>query len=78
MEFLVTSATTIPIIGCPTLSELGVRMDCQERILFDEAGNIVRCSVWGVLFQAPRCSAPHVVTGCHSSLGDVVPSSALA
>ena len=49
VEFLVTSAATIPIIGCPTLSELGVHMDCQERILFDEAGNVVRCSAVSAL-----------------------------
>ena len=44
VEFLVTPEATILIIGCPTLSELGIRMDCQERILFDELGNTVRCS----------------------------------
>ena len=49
VEFLVTSAATIPIIGCPTLAELGIRVDCQERVLFDEAGNVVRCSAVNVL-----------------------------
>ena len=49
VEFLVTAAATIPIIGCPTLSELGIRMDSQERVLFDEAGNVVRCSAMDVL-----------------------------
>ena len=49
VEFLVTSAATIPIIGYPTLSEMGIRVDCQERILFDEAGNIVRCSAVSAL-----------------------------
>ena len=37
------------IIGCPALSELGIKMDCQERILFDDAGNVVRCSVVNAL-----------------------------
>ena len=49
VEFLVTSASTIPIIGCPALSELGIKMDCQERILFDDAGNVVRCSAVNAL-----------------------------
>ena len=44
VEFLVTPATTIPIICCPTLSELGIRMDYQGRIIHDEQGNTVRCS----------------------------------
>lgn len=44
VEFLVTSDTTIPIIGCPALAELGIQMDFQERILFNDEGNVVRCS----------------------------------
>ena len=44
VEFLVTAGPTIPIIGCPTLAELRISLDCQERILSDEQGNIVRCS----------------------------------
>ena len=43
VEFLVTLASTIPIIGCPALSQLGIKTDCQERILFDDVGNVVRC-----------------------------------
>ena len=31
--FLVTPVSKIPIIGCPMLAELGIRMDCQDRIL---------------------------------------------
>ena len=27
-EFLGTSVVTIPIIGCPTIAELGIQMDC--------------------------------------------------
>ena len=49
VEFLVTSASTIPIIGCPALSELGIKMDCQEKILFHDAGNVVRCSTVNAL-----------------------------
>ena len=49
VEFLITSASTIPMIGCPALSELGIKMDCQERILFDDAGNVVRCSTTNAL-----------------------------
>ena len=44
VEFLVTSSTTIPIIGCPALAEMGIQMDYQERILLDDEGNVVRCS----------------------------------
>ena len=29
---------TIPIIGCPTLVELRISLDCQERVLSDEQG----------------------------------------
>ena len=43
VEFLVNSVSTIPIIGCPTLAELGIRMDCHEKILQNQQGNIVRC-----------------------------------
>ena len=49
VEFLVTSASTIPIIGCPALSELGIKMDYQESILYDDAGNVVQCSAVNVL-----------------------------
>ena len=49
VEFFVSSASTIPIIGCHALSELDIRMDCQERILFDDAGNVVRCSAMSAL-----------------------------
>ena len=48
-EFLVMSASTIPIIGCPAFSELGIKMDCQERILLDDVGNVVRCSAVSAL-----------------------------
>ena len=44
VEFLVTPNVTIPILGCPALTELGLMMDCKERILMDDQGNIVRCS----------------------------------
>ena len=44
VEFLVTPATTIPIIGCPTLAELKISLNLQERILQDTQGNVVRCS----------------------------------
>ena len=44
VELLVTSANTIPIIGCPALAELDIQMDCQERILFDDEGDVVICS----------------------------------
>ena len=44
-----TSASTIPIIGCPDLSELGIKMDCQKRILLDDVGNVVRCSAVNAL-----------------------------
>ena len=44
VEFLVTPGPTIPIIGCPTLADLRISLDCQERILSDEQGNVVRCS----------------------------------
>lgn len=43
VEFLVTAVSTITIIGCPTLAEIGIRMDCQETILQDQQGSIVRC-----------------------------------
>ena len=43
-EFLVTSAVTIPIIGFPTLSDLEISLDCRERLLHDDQGNVVRCS----------------------------------
>ena len=33
VEFLVTSVATIPIIGCPTLADMAISVDCQERIL---------------------------------------------
>ena len=43
-EFLVTSAVSIPIIGMPTLSDLEVMVDCRERLLQDNCGNVVKCS----------------------------------
>ena len=49
VEFLVTSASTISIIGCPALSELGIKMVFQERILYDDVENVVRCSAVNVL-----------------------------
>lgn len=45
VEFQVTPIATIPIIGCPTLSELGMRLDFQERIIFVVQRNVVRCPV---------------------------------
>ena len=44
VEFLVTPNVTIPILGCLALNELGLMMDCKERIPMDDQGNIVRCS----------------------------------
>ena len=44
VEFLVTTGPTIPIIGCPKLTELEISLNCKERILSDEQGNVVRCS----------------------------------
>lgn len=44
VEFLVTPSVTIPILGCPSLAAMGLMMDCKERILTDDQGNVVRCS----------------------------------
>ena len=44
VEFLVTPNVTIPILGCPALTELGLMMDFRERVLIDDQGNVVRCS----------------------------------
>lgn len=41
-EFLETPAATIPILGCPTLAELQITVDCQERVLSDNQGSFVR------------------------------------
>lgn len=44
VEFLLTPNVTIPILGCPTLTGLGLVMDWKERILMDDQENVVRCS----------------------------------
>ena len=44
VEFLVTPNVTILILGCPALAAMGLMMDCKERILTDDHGNVVRCS----------------------------------
>ena len=43
-EFLVAPGPTTPIIGCPTLADKQISLNCQERILADEQGNVVRYS----------------------------------
>lgn len=39
-----TSVTTILIISWPTMADMSISVDCQERILKDDQGNVVRCS----------------------------------
>ena len=40
VEFWVCSNTTIPLLGCLALMELGLMMDCRERNLSDDQGRI--------------------------------------
>ena len=44
VEFLVNPNVTIPILGCPALTELCLMMNCKEKILMGDQGNVVRCS----------------------------------
>ena len=41
VEFLVTLATLIPVLGCPTVAELQILIDCQEGVLSDDLGNVI-------------------------------------
>ena len=45
VEFWVCSNTIIPLLGCLALTELGLMMDCRERNLADDQGNVMRCCV---------------------------------
>ena len=44
-DFLVTTAVSIPILGMPTLRDLGISVDCGAHELHDQNGQVVRCSV---------------------------------
>ena len=50
VEFLLTTNTIISILRCSVLIDLGLVMNCNERILTDDQGNVVRCSA----VHAPR------------------------
>ena len=44
-EFLVTADVTVPVIGLPALSALGISVDCKSHELTDlKTGDVVRCS----------------------------------
>lgn len=48
-DFLVTSNTSVPIIGLPTLKAFGLSVDCAAHELRDTStGNVVRCSAVNV------------------------------
>ena len=45
VEFLITSGLTDPIIGMGTLQAFGMSVNCFERTLQNQSGEIVKCAM---------------------------------
>ena len=45
VEFLITSGLTVPIIGVETLRNFGMSVNCHDRTLMNQQGEIVKCAM---------------------------------